>query len=72
MVLDSGERQRMEKGDVAVQRATMHSWVNTSETEWARMLFVLQDCEVLEVGGVEMREDLGSSADMVQTSGTSN
>ncbi len=62
MVLDSGERYTMKRGDVAVQRATQHQWVNTSETEWARMMFVLQDCEKLVVEGVEMGEDLGANS----------
>ncbi|KAF7515205.1 hypothetical protein G7054_g14697 [Neopestalotiopsis clavispora] len=59
MVLDSGERHLMKRGDVAVQRATQHQWVNTSETEWARMMFVLQDIKPLYVGGKEFGEDLG-------------
>lgn len=42
--LDSDQEVRMERGDVAVQRAARHVWRNPSETEWARMLFVLQDC----------------------------
>ncbi|KAK3984971.1 hypothetical protein QBC44DRAFT_335930 [Cladorrhinum sp. PSN332] len=62
MVLDSGERHKMKRGDVAVQRATQHQWVNTSETEWARMMFVLQDCKELRVGGEVMGEDLGSNS----------
>lgn len=44
MRLDSGQTRLMKRGDVAVQRATMHGWKNTSDTEWARMFFVLQDC----------------------------
>ena len=59
MVLDSGERYTMKRGDVAVQRATQHQWVNKSATEWARMMFVLQDCKQLIVGGTVMGEDLG-------------
>ncbi|KAH8648546.1 hypothetical protein BX600DRAFT_442834 [Xylariales sp. PMI_506] len=59
MVLDSGERYRLKRGDVAVQRATQHQWINTSKTEWARMMFVLQHCQPLVVGGKEMTEDLG-------------
>lgn len=51
LVLDSGETRLMRRGDVAVQRATMHAWRNPSETEWARMVFVLQDCQPLAVGG---------------------
>ncbi|ORY67513.1 uncharacterized protein BCR38DRAFT_338396 [Pseudomassariella vexata] len=59
MRLDSGEVHKMKRGDVAVQRATQHQWVNTSDTEWARMMFVLQDCKNLVVGDKEMVEDLG-------------
>jgi len=62
MVLDSGETHPMKRGDVAVQRATNHQWVNRSQTEWARMMFVLQDCQPLVIGGVEMREDLGATS----------
>ncbi|GAB1315586.1 Cupin type-2 domain-containing protein [Madurella fahalii] len=62
MVLDSGECYTMRRGDVAVQRATQHQWVNRSQTEWARMMFVLQDCEKLVVEGKEMREDLGTNS----------
>jgi hypothetical protein len=59
MVLDSGERHTMRRGDVAIQRATQHQWVNTSSDHWARMMFILQDCKPLVVGGQEMKEDLG-------------
>ncbi|KAK4043328.1 hypothetical protein C8A01DRAFT_13136 [Parachaetomium inaequale] len=62
MVLDSGERYTLKRGDVAVQRATQHQWVNRSGTEWARMMFVLQDCRTLVVGGREMGEDLGTNS----------
>lgn len=59
MVLDSGETQLMHRGDVAVQRATMHAWRNASKTEWARMIFVLQDCQKPMIGGKDLGEDLG-------------
>ncbi|KAK0615297.1 hypothetical protein B0T17DRAFT_541576 [Bombardia bombarda] len=62
MVLDSGEVHPLKRGDVAVQRATQHQWVNKSKTEWARMIFVLQDCEPLTVGGEELKEDLGTNS----------
>lgn len=62
MVLDSGEVHHMKRGDVAVQRATQHQWINKSDTEWARMMFVLQDCKPLYVAGQEMKEDLGSNS----------
>ncbi|KAH6640367.1 hypothetical protein F5144DRAFT_560093 [Chaetomium tenue] len=64
MVLDSGESHVLRRGDVAVQRATQHQWVNRSKTEWARMMFVLQDCKTLVVGGKEMGEDLGVIGDL--------
>ncbi|KAL2167699.1 hypothetical protein VTG60DRAFT_918 [Thermothelomyces hinnuleus] len=58
MVLDSGDRRTLRRGDVAVQRATQHQWVNRSQTQWARMLFVLQDCKRLVVAGQDVGEDL--------------
>ncbi|KAK4194326.1 hypothetical protein QBC40DRAFT_35376 [Triangularia verruculosa] len=62
MVLDSGERYGLKRGDVAIQRATQHQWVNKSNTQWARMMFVLQDCQPLTVAGKEMGEDLGTNS----------
>ncbi|KAL5336552.1 hypothetical protein BJX70DRAFT_372285 [Aspergillus crustosus] len=58
MLLDSGEKRLLKRGDMAVQRATMHAWHNPSETEWTRMVFVLQECKPLVVGGEELGEDL--------------
>lgn len=68
-VLDSGEETVMHRGDVMVQRATMHSWRNDSKTEWARMIFCLQDCKPLTVGGKRMAEDLGRGTGGVGPSG---
>ncbi|KAK3394958.1 hypothetical protein B0H63DRAFT_462446 [Podospora didyma] len=62
MVLDSGEVHPLKRGDVAIQRATQHQWVNKSKTNWARMMFVLQDCKPLTVAGQEMKEDLGTNS----------
>jgi quercetin dioxygenase-like cupin family protein len=62
MELDDGSQTLMKAGDVAVQRATMHVWKNPSETEWARLLFVLQDCQPLEIGGQHFKEDLGEAS----------
>lgn len=59
MLLDSGESKLMHRGDVAVQRGTMHAWKNPSDKEWARMLFVLQDCQAIMVNGKKLGEDLG-------------
>lgn len=71
LVLDAEEQapQRMARGDVAVQRATMHAWRNPSETEWARMLFVLQDCQDVWVNGQLFKEDHGRGTDGVPPSG---
>lgn len=69
MELDDGSRTLMKKGDVAVQRATMHAWKNASETEWARMLFVLQDCKPLLIGGERFKEDLGNGYNVFPESG---
>lgn len=68
-ILDSGEVQLMGRGDVMVQRATMHAWKNPSKTEWARMIFCLQDCKPLEVGGKRLGEDLGRGTPGLPASG---
>ncbi|CAN8102560.1 unnamed protein product [Discula destructiva] len=54
---DSGEERLMHAGDVCVQRGTMHSWTNNSKTEWARMIFALQDAKPFYVGGERYQED---------------
>ncbi|KAG9189763.1 hypothetical protein G6011_06631 [Alternaria panax] len=60
LVLDSGETRLMKRGDVAIQRGTMHAWRNTSTTSWGRMLYVLQECKPVEVEGEVLKEDYGS------------
>ena len=67
--LDDGSTTLMSRGDVAVQRATMHGWHNPSETEWARLLFVLQDCAPLKVNGQKLKENLGEAHGIVPNSG---
>ena len=69
MILDSGEIGVMKRGDVAIQRAAMHSWRNRSKTEWARMIFVLQDCETPIVAGKPMIEDLGRALEFLPSWG---
>lgn len=59
LVLDSGEESALKRGDICIQRATMHAWRNTSDTEWARMLFVLQPVKPIVRQGKEVKEDLG-------------
>lgn len=61
MILDDGVKRLMKRGDVAVQRGTNHGWRNTSSTEWARMFFVLQDAEKIQIGEKELGTDLGSA-----------
>ncbi|TPX10050.1 uncharacterized protein E0L32_001247 [Thyridium curvatum] len=67
-VMGSGEEVVMGRGDIMVQRATMHAWRNPSETEWSRMVFCLQDCQPLVVAGKRMGEDLGRGTDGVPPS----
>lgn len=59
LVLDSGETRSMKRGDVCIQRGTMHAWRNCSKTEWGRMLYILQPCQSFSVGGKEAKEDYG-------------
>ncbi|KAF1939125.1 hypothetical protein EJ02DRAFT_457272 [Clathrospora elynae] len=60
LVLDSGETRKMNRGDVAIQRGTMHAWRNLSSTSWGRMMYVLQECKPVEVGGEVLKEDYGT------------
>ncbi|KAL8918541.1 MAG: hypothetical protein Q9172_005384 [Xanthocarpia lactea] len=53
-VLDSGEVRLMKRGDIAIQRGTMHAWRNASTTEWARIIFVLLSAEKVNVHGKEL------------------
>ena len=50
LLLDSGDRITMRPGDICVQRATMHQWINSTD-KWHRMVFVLMDAEPIESGG---------------------
>jgi quercetin dioxygenase-like cupin family protein len=59
LVLDSGEVRLMRRGDVAIQRGTNHAWKNASETRWARMLYVLQESELVRIGSNTLNEDYG-------------
>ena len=69
MELDDGSITVLKRGDIAVQRGTMHAWKNPSQTEWARMLFVLQDCQPIVVEGKRLKEDLGEGGTEVPNSG---
>ncbi|KAM5350315.1 hypothetical protein ACJ41O_006820 [Fusarium nematophilum] len=58
LVLDSGETRLMRRGDICIQRATMHAWKNVSDTEWVRMLYILQPAQS-SAPGQELKEDYG-------------
>ena len=57
LILDSGEAKTLQRGDIAIQRGTIHQWRNTSKTEWARMLFVLHDSKPVEVAGKLLEQE---------------
>ncbi|KAI0509752.1 hypothetical protein F5B22DRAFT_314668 [Xylaria bambusicola] len=69
LILDDGSSTRMKRGDIAVQRATMHSWRNPSTKDWARMVFVLQDTKPVFVGGKRYGEDHGRATEGLPMSG---
>ena len=58
MILDSGEKVTLERGDVCIQRGTLHQWRNPGTT-WNRMLFVLIDALPLEVAGQVYKGETG-------------
>jgi quercetin dioxygenase-like cupin family protein len=58
LILDSGVTQRLTRGDVVVQRGTNHAWRNASKTEWVRMIYCLQDCQEVKIGGNVLAEKL--------------
>lgn len=69
LLLDSGETRLLRRGDLVVQRGTMHAWRNPSATEWNRMLYFLQEAEPVVVAGKTLGEDYGSMAGHVEKSG---
>ena len=69
LVLDSGETRTMKRGDVAIQRGTNHAWRNPSSTNWARMMYVLQESKPVLFGEKALGEDYGEGMDGVPASG---
>ncbi|KAI1775986.1 hypothetical protein F4818DRAFT_394955 [Hypoxylon cercidicola] len=69
MLLDDGSITTMKRGDVALQRATIHSWHNLSRSNWARMIFFLQDIVPLVVNGKKLGEDYGKGTEGLPPSG---
>lgn len=59
ITLDSGESRLLRRGDVVVQRATMHKWRNVSQTESARLIYFIVDCtQPVFAGGEELKKDM--------------
>lgn len=56
LLLDSGEKVLMHRGDVAVQRGTLHGFRNPSKIGWARMFFVLQYSQKVIAAGKTLEE----------------
>lgn len=54
LTLDSVEAKLMKKGDIVIQRGTNHAWKNNSETEWARVVFILLEAEPVEINGEKL------------------
>ena len=66
LVLDSGEKKVLKKGDVFVQRGTAHSWRNMTEKKdnngVLRVFFVFQPIEQVQLeGGKVIGQDLNLS-----------
>ncbi|RAH71711.1 cupin domain-containing protein [Aspergillus aculeatinus CBS 121060] len=61
--LDGGEKRVMKRGDVSVNRATIHTWRNFSPTEPARMLYVLLPIKPLYLDGKMVEQDMGRLAE---------
>ncbi|KAF2798426.1 cupin domain-containing protein [Melanomma pulvis-pyrius CBS 109.77] len=68
LILDSGEKRLLKQGDIAIQRGTNHAWKNPNDTEWARMLYVLQEAQPLLFNGKPLDEDYGGGMDDVKPS----
>lgn len=58
MIMETGEKYLLQKGDVVVQRQTLHQWKNPGD-KWNRMLFILMDAKPLEVAGKVFKGETG-------------
>ncbi len=54
LILDDRATTLIEPGGIVVQRGTIHSWRNPSDTETARVAFVLIDAKPVTVDGVAL------------------
>lgn len=60
LILESGEKRVMKRGDISIQRGTNHAWRNLSDTNWGRMLYILLPVQPIKVGD----ETLGEESDI--------
>ncbi|KAF7590094.1 hypothetical protein BBP40_003250 [Aspergillus hancockii] len=72
LILASGEKRVLRRGDVSVQRGTNHSWRNPDPNRWCRVAYVLLDSQPVMINGEPLKEDLGRSAGEVPSSECSN
>lgn len=68
MITEDGTTTLLRRGDVAVQRGTQHAWRNPSDTQWARMTFVLQESKPLEIDGKTLGEDISGGPSGISSS----
>lgn len=54
--LDDGALTEARKGDIIVQRGTMHLWRNPSPTEICRIAFILIEAKPVQISGVPLDE----------------
>ncbi|KAH8689887.1 hypothetical protein BGW36DRAFT_329247 [Talaromyces proteolyticus] len=57
LVLDSGQKRTLHRGDVTIQRGTAHSYRNRSNEDWCRLLFVFMPMQQLTISGKKMEEE---------------
>ncbi|OJD34918.1 cupin domain protein [Diplodia corticola] len=60
LMLDSGEKRVMKRGDISIQRGTNHAWRNLSDTQWGRMVYILLPVQPIKVGD----QVLGEASDI--------
>jgi hypothetical protein len=58
LILDSDESTVLKRGDILIQRGTIHAWRNNSDTQVARGFFVLADAELPTVNGKKLGEEV--------------
>lgn len=68
LILESGDKSPLNRGDICIQRGTNHAWRNASSTSWARMCWVLQESQPVHLRGEALKEELGNMESMVPPS----